>query len=41
MKIFVIHPAVALKIAEGMVDLRLVHSKIGLFSTPPGKAHVS
>jgi len=29
--------AVALKMAEAMVDLGLVHSKIGLFSEPPEK----
>lgn len=29
--------AVALKVAEAMVDLGLVHSKVGLFSTPPEK----
>jgi len=29
---------IALKIAEAMVDLGLVHSKSGLFSTPPRKA---
>jgi allantoin racemase len=27
--------AVALKVAEAMVDLKLIHSKIGLFHTPP------
>jgi allantoin racemase len=30
--------AVALKIAEAMVDLELVHSKRGLFATPPEKS---
>jgi allantoin racemase len=30
--------AVALKIAEAMVDLGLVHSKRGLFATPPEKS---
>jgi allantoin racemase len=30
--------AVALKIAEAMVDLGLVHSKVGLFATPPQKS---
>ena len=29
--------AVALKVAEAMVDLGLVHSKVGLFSAPPEK----
>ena len=29
--------AVALKIAEAMVDLGLTHSKIGLYATPPEK----
>ena len=29
--------AVALKLAEAMVDLGLVHSKVGLFSPPPEK----
>jgi allantoin racemase len=29
--------AVALKIAEAMVDLKLVHSKVGLFAQPPEK----
>jgi allantoin racemase len=29
--------AVALKVAEAMVDLGLAHSKIGLFSAPPDK----
>jgi len=34
----VIDPAaVALKVAEAMVDLGLVHSKVGLFSAPPEK----
>jgi len=30
--------AVALKTAEAMVDLGLVHSKVGLFATPPEKS---
>jgi len=30
--------AVALKVAEAVVELGLVHSKIGLYSTPPEKA---
>jgi Asp/Glu/hydantoin racemase len=29
--------AVALKIAEAMVDLGLSHSKVGLFAKPPQK----
>lgn len=38
LNIKVIDPtAVALKVAEAMVDLQLVHSKAGLFSTPPEK----
>jgi allantoin racemase len=31
--------AVALKVAEAMVDLGLTQSKIGLFSTPPEKTY--
>ena len=42
LNIKVIDPtAVALKIAEAMVDLGLVHSKAGLFSTPPKKVFKS
>lgn len=38
LNIKVIDPtAVALKVAEAMVELGLTHSKIGLFSTPPEK----
>jgi allantoin racemase len=39
LNIKVIDPsAVALKVAEALVDLGLVHSKVGLFSTPPEKS---
>ncbi len=42
LKIKVIDPtAVALKVAEAMADLGLVHSKIGLFSFPPEKTFKS
>jgi len=38
LNIKVIDPAaVALKVAEAMADLGLVHSKVGLFATPPEK----
>ncbi|MBW2058513.1 MAG: aspartate/glutamate racemase family protein [Deltaproteobacteria bacterium] len=38
LKIKILDPsAVALKVAEAMVDLGLVHSKVGLFSSPPEK----
>jgi allantoin racemase len=39
LKVRVIDPTfVALKLAEAMADLGLVHSKAGLYSTPPRKA---
>ncbi len=39
LKVKVIDPtSVALKLAEAMADLGLVHSKAGLYSTPPKKA---
>jgi allantoin racemase len=39
LRVKVLDPAaVALKIAEAMVDLGLVHSKRGLFATPPEKS---
>jgi len=39
LNIKVIDPAaVALKVAEAMADLGLVHSKVGLFAAPPEKS---
>jgi len=31
--------AVALKLAEAIVELGLVHSKLGLYATPPVKSY--
>jgi allantoin racemase len=39
LKVRVLDPAgVALKVAEAMVDLGIMHSKLGLFCTPPSKS---